>query len=88
MILIIPHRVPRIKFYFNPLALRARYAKIFMIARIVTVCYSTTRASEASGLSTGCGKVSASVRVLQNVKTTCIQCDTVLFYKCGGDVYI
>ena len=41
-----------VKFYINPLALRARSARINLITRIVTVCYSTTRASEASGFST------------------------------------
>ena len=35
-----------------PLALRARSVIIIMLARIVTVCYSLTRASEASGFST------------------------------------
>jgi len=36
----------------DPLALRARSAIINMITRIVTVCYSIRRASEASGFST------------------------------------
>ena len=53
-----------------------------------TVIHCMTRASEASGFSTVgayCEWLRICLRMLQNVSIACIRCDTVLYYKCGGD---
>ncbi len=53
MILIIPQwGVSHVKFYINPLALRARSLRSVVQYRMFTVIHSANRASEASGFST------------------------------------
>ena len=59
----------------SPLALRARFSGIISNVHGDT---QMKRASEASGLSTGCGKVSASVAMLQSVKIQTKQLYSVL----------
>ena len=87
MILIIPH-APLVKFCLNPLALRARYAKIFMIARIVTVCYAQHERAKRAGYPQVVEKSAHLSACYRMLRPLAFCCDLCYINNVGGNVYI